>query len=678
MKLNKKNIIICISIILVYTFGLLFFGYNDNTIKNTKLHVELTEKPRLEDDFYDYINYDKLSQVLIDENNILDSWSYYSYYQDKIDEDRKKIIDDIVSKCDTYSNDSVYKKMCNFYNYYKNNNYNDSKKKLDEYIKLINSSNDINEFQKNIAFVNHELYNANILFNLGFGIKDDNYDVAYPEIAPMYYDYFNDSKYYNLYLTSASAKFRNIIKRTDVNILMEYGYSEADSRKIVSSVYDMYGKIAKYSYLDLTKLDDTLYSIEQLKIKYPNINFDLIKNEFDYRFNNSSYVLVADESQLKLINDYLVADNLDILKKYALMRLLYSYGENISLNAYKLINNLKDYLEGTMINDSEDYSTDDLLYEKINYYFNDTLAIEYAKNKSYDKLKPYYTNLVKTYLQEYRKRIENEKWLSDSTKINAIKKIDNMGVNVLYPDIDKSIYYDVTGNNIFEVESNLLKTYQKYIFDNVKNISVISNDWFEVNAFYAPTSNLMLLELGYVYAFNETFNIDINNIDNYYYETLGAIGYTIGHELSHAFDNNGSEYDENGKKNNWWTDEDKLEYNKLTLKVEKYYDKFKQDGYQTLGENIADLGGFALTIQVAESKQASNDDFKKVFESAAKFDAMQTTNYMNNYLLLNDEHSPNKNRINVVYSSLEKFYEVYNIKESDKMYVAPEDRVSVW
>ena len=78
MKLKKKTIIICLLIIIIYILGVLFLGYKNTTIKNTKLHVELTEKPRLEDDFYDYINYDTLSQVLIDESKMTDSWTYYT------------------------------------------------------------------------------------------------------------------------------------------------------------------------------------------------------------------------------------------------------------------------------------------------------------------------------------------------------------------------------------------------------------------------------------------------------------------------------------------------------------------------------------------------------------------------------------------------------------------------
>ena len=679
MKINKKTFIICITIILMYVIGVMLFGFKNNTIKNTKLHVELTERPRLEDDFYDYINYDKLSQVLIDEDKLYDSWSYYSYYGKQIEEEKKNIIDNIIKSCDSYSEDSIYKKMCNYYYSLKNMNYEENKKILNEYVNIINSSNNIDEFQKNIAIVNRKFYNANILFSLGFNLKDDNFDVVYPAISQMYYDYSSDNHYYNLAFTKSYGKSRNYLKNSDVKILMEYGYSEVESKSIVSSIYNMFANIAKYSLVSTSDENEIkLYTISELKNKYNNINFDLIQNEFDYRYNVSSAILVEDETQLKLINEYLVNDNLDTLKNYALVRLLYSYGDLINANILDIINNLDNKLNGTIIDGSDDNYYETSIYKKINEVFSDTIAIEFAKIHSYDKLKPFYTDLINLYLQEYTDRINNESWLSEETKKNAIKKIDKMSINVLYPDVDKATYINIEGNDIFEIEGSISRSSCNYMFYNIKDYDVLTNDWLEVNAFYSPSFNSMFLEIGYVYAFNQVFNIDSNNMDNYFYETLGVIGYTIGHELSHAFDNSGSRYDENGKENNWWTDEDKIAYNKLNLKVEKYYNKLNQDGYQTLGENIADLGGFALTIQLAEHKHASNDDFKKIFESAAKFDAMQSTNFINGWLLLNDEHSLNKNRINGVYSSLDKFYEVYNIKETDKMYVSPSDRVSVW
>ena len=108
------------------------------------------------------------------------------------------------------------------------------------------------------------------------------------------------------------------------------------------------------------------------------------------------------------------------------------------------------------------------------------------------------------------------------------------------------------------------------------------------------------------------------------------------------------------------------------------YNNFEQFGSTTLGENIADLGAMRLIMDIAKIKKASNSDYKKIFESYALDWCSQMTPYVTAYLLYNDEHSPNKNRTNAVLSSTDEFYEVYNIKEKDDMFIAKKDRVSVW
>jgi putative endopeptidase len=166
-------------------------------------------------------------------------------------------------------------------------------------------------------------------------------------------------------------------------------------------------------------------------------------------------------------------------------------------------------------------------------------------------------------------------------------------------------------------------------------------------------------------------------------EKYGAIGTVIGHEISHAFDSTGSKFDEKGQIKEWWTEEDRANYKKLSQKIIDYYAKyeymgFKVDGEKTLGENIADLGGMKVIVAIAESKGATNEDFKNMFEAFASADATKMNKESAEAQILGDEHAPNQVRINGVLSSTDKFYEVYDIKEGDKMYVPKEERVSLW
>ena len=235
-----------------------------------------------------------------------------------------------------------------------------------------------------------------------------------------------------------------------------------------------------------------------------------------------------------------------------------------------------------------------------------------------------------------------------------------------------------------------MQTVRKQIFNEAVrqelsgNISYVyssagaSMDQLVANAFYNPYDNSINILLGIIYCFDNKFDITDENLEANYYELLGSVGFVIGHELSHSIDNSGAMFDKDGNFVNWWTEEDKYNFNMLLHKVVKYYDEFNQLGELTLGENIADLGGMSIIVELAEEKGAQNEDFIKMFESTAKSFAGQNDSIYSHYLLENDVHSPFKNRINAVLSSTEKFYEVYNISSFDQMYIEEENRVKVW
>jgi putative endopeptidase len=166
---------------------------------------------------------------------------------------------------------------------------------------------------------------------------------------------------------------------------------------------------------------------------------------------------------------------------------------------------------------------------------------------------------------------------------------------------------------------------------------------------------------------------------------MGGIGFVIAHEVSHAFDSSGALYDEYGNYNIWWTDEELAKYDELSQSIIDYYNNYEMmgvnvNGELTLMENIADLGAVTCITSIlgdgttAESASALDEAFGQMTYDWASVD---TVSYML-YLLNTDTHSPNKIRVNAVLSSCDAFYKIYDIKESDKMYVAPEDRVGIW
>ena len=155
----------------------------------------------------------------------------------------------------------------------------------------------------------------------------------------------------------------------------------------------------------------------------------------------------------------------------------------------------------------------------------------------------------------------------------------------------------------------------------------------------------------------------------------------IAHEITHAFDDLGSKYDENGNYVDWWTPEDSQSFEKLAEKIIVYYDNYKtpdimkQDGKQTLGENIADIGAMYCVSRIIEENNLSPEKF---FESYANAWASISDTISMAIISGMDEHAADKVRVNAVLSSCELFYKTYDIKKGDDMYIEPEKRVKLW
>jgi putative endopeptidase len=197
---------------------------------------------------------------------------------------------------------------------------------------------------------------------------------------------------------------------------------------------------------------------------------------------------------------------------------------------------------------------------------------------------------------------------------------------------------------------------------------------YTVNAYYSPNNNSINFPAAILvspfYSNNQSAAAN-----------LGAIGAVIGHEISHAFDSNGSLYDEIGNFKNWWTDEDRAKFNELTKAMVNLFDGIQYEGGNingslTLGENIADAGGISVALEAAKAiPDVSLPDF---FKQWATIWRLKIRPEYALRLLTEDVHSPGKLRVNVQFSNHDVFYDVYEIKETDEMYLAPEKRVKIW
>ena len=295
-------------------------------------------------------------------------------------------------------------------------------------------------------------------------------------------------------------------------------------------------------------------------------------------------------------------------------------------------------------------------------------------------------DIIKDAVAYYRVMLESVDWLGDETRAKAVEKLDNLRINAVYPDeLGDWSALDFAG---VESDGSLLAAnaaVQEFVLDlQSKKIdtAVDKDKWdqltmrtAQVNAFYNPQNNSINIMAGILSG--EIYNEDMN-----YEQKLGGIGTVIGHEISHAFDTNGSQFDKDGAISNWWTAEDYAAFQARAAKLAAWYDGFipwegaSYSGQQVQTEAIADMGGMKCLLAVAA--QQENFDYDAFFRQFATVWRMQGLPAFLVTQVAQDTHPMRYLRINATLAQFDEFIEFYGIQPGDGMYIATEDRVCVW
>ena len=289
--------------------------------------------------------------------------------------------------------------------------------------------------------------------------------------------------------------------------------------------------------------------------------------------------------------------------------------------------------------------------------------------------------IVEDVLNAYEKRLGRCEWLSEETKANAVKKLTNIEAVIGYPtNYDfPAILPPSEGGTYFNNQARIKRHSLDTVIRMCNDKEFIRHMMFEsadiVNACYLPITNSMNIFAGIL-------NKPIYDKDASYATNLGAIGVIIGHEIGHAFDNTGAQFDEVGREINWWTEEDEAEFKKKQEHFVEYYSRFEviddvvQDSEITIGENMADFAGMQCVMDIlAGDKDAQQEALESY---ASVWARLGTEKYVTDVNFLTDVHSAANVRVDAIVSSLDQFYEIYDIQEGDEMYVAPEDRLKLW
>ncbi len=319
----------------------------------------------------------------------------------------------------------------------------------------------------------------------------------------------------------------------------------------------------------------------------------------------------------------------------------------------------------------------------------DQLGHLYADRYFPEESKAQVEAMVEDLRSAFRDRINGLEWMSDTTKEKALAKLDAFTYKIGYPDKWEDVSdLDLSRESFFENQRTLSRYFTE---DNLSKLDkpVDKSEWgmgaHIVNAYYNPLNNEVVFPAGILQP--PFFNPDADDAINY-----GAIGGVIGHEFSHGFDDQGSNYGPDGNLENWWTAGDKKRFDALTSKLADQYDAYEVlpgvnvNGRLTLGENIADLGGLTLAYhaylkhrgdQVVEPIDGFTDEQRIFLGWAQVWQMHGRDEYLKNQVVT-DPHSPGKFRVNGPMSNMPEFAKAFGGVCENGVAKAPEDQIIIW
>ncbi|MBR1387144.1 MAG: M13 family metallopeptidase [Alloprevotella sp.] len=299
--------------------------------------------------------------------------------------------------------------------------------------------------------------------------------------------------------------------------------------------------------------------------------------------------------------------------------------------------------------------------------------------------------LVGNLQQALGERIQASTWMSDDTKQKALEKLSTFYVKIGYPDKWKD-YSALTIDEDLSYYENLANAAEFSIADVIArkaNKPTTKDEWFmtpqTVNAYYNPTTNEICFPAGILQP--PFFNPAADDAVNY-----GAIGVVIGHEMTHGFDDQGSQFDKDGNLSNWWTEADKKHFEERTKVMEQFFNKIEvlpgmyANGKLTLGENIADNGGLNVAYQALQNAMKKNplskaDGYTPEQRFFISYGFVWSQNIREEQLRQfnkTDPHSPGRWRVNGALPQIDAWYKAFNITKRDPLFVPKKNRVDVW
>ena len=480
-------------------------------------------------------------------------------------------------------------------------------------------------------------------------------------------------------------------------VLGRLGYSQEDVVRLLKACYRFEGKLSRYLDTGTQDIDyftshDRVYTREELDSLSGNYPLGAILDACGLGASQSFTIPTA--LQLENIGKIYTQKNLEDIKAYLKVQTVLQSVSLLDDETYTLSQDCIRQLneEAPSSTSDTDLSEEDrflteqarLLNRYIAPYLFDAFQQMYVARFCTAEQKAQITEMTFDIQAAFRENLLAADWLSEETRTEALNKLTNMGLHILYPD-NLTDYTDLSFDgctSLLEAVARIQK-FQMSQMPLLVNQPVDRSDWnlndlptTTVNAFYNPSDNSINI-CAAMLAGENIFSADAPQEKN-----LAQLGTIIGHEITHGFDTSGYEYDQDGHHRMWWTAEDRVSFENKATNLIRFYSGLTpvmrdshMNGSTVSGEAIADMGGMAFTL--AAAKNIPDFDYDLYFRSYAQLWRCHDT-YMTELMLVSDEHPLSMLRCNVTVSQFDEFQKTYDVQPGDGMYVAPEDRILVW
>ena len=479
--------------------------------------------------------------------------------------------------------------------------------------------------------------------------------------------------------------YRQYLKK----LFMLTGADEATAEKKTEAVLAIETRIAKVSY-DKVKLRD-------IDANYHKMSYNELVNNFSgidwgnvflaSGFPAFNYIDVGQPEPIHEVEKILADTPLEDLKTYAEAKVISSATGQLNDEFRKTEFELSKILTGVKQDRPRWKRAVNLVSGTLGEAIGKLYVDKYFPASSKQRMLELVHNLQTALAQ----RIDEATWMSAATKAQAKDKLANFIIKIGYPDKWKD-YSGLQVNDSLSLYENL-RNISRWATDvdiaKHVNKKVDKTEWGmtpqTINAYYNPTTNEICFPAAILQP--PFFDPAADDAANY-----GAIGGVIGHEMSHGFDDQGAQFDKYGNQHNWWTAQDKKNFDARTKVLADWFSTFevlpgvKVNGKQTLGENIGDNGGLNIAFRALQNSLKKNplavkDGFtpeQRFFLAWGRMWASNMTDELIKYLLTVDVHSPNYARVNGALPMIDAWYTAFNVKKGDKMFVPKNKRAHIW